>query len=53
MGTRARRKQLITETVSQIQQIRDLLECVWPAASDTARRPLTHSPAGPGVDMAV
>jgi transposase len=35
----ARREQLITEAVSQIQQIRDLLECVWPAALDTARQP--------------
>ena len=35
----ARREQLITETGSQIQQMRDLLECVWPAALDTARQP--------------
>ena len=35
----ARREQLITEAVSQIQQIRDLLECVWPAALDTAKQP--------------
>jgi transposase len=35
----ARREQLIVEAVSQIQQIRDLLECVWPAALDTARQP--------------
>ena len=32
----ARREQLITEPVSQVQQIRDLLECVWPAALDAA-----------------
>ena len=37
LGTR--REQLITEAVSQIQQIGDLLECVWPAALDTARQP--------------
>ena len=37
LGTR--RAQLIVDTVSQIQQIRDLLECVWPAALDTARQP--------------
>jgi transposase len=37
LGTR--REQLITEAVSQIQQIRDLLECVWPAALETARQP--------------
>jgi transposase len=37
LGTR--REQLITEAVSQIEQIRDLLECVWPAALDTARQP--------------
>jgi transposase len=35
----ARREQLIVEAVSQIQQIRDLLECVWPAALDTAQQP--------------
>ncbi len=35
----ARREQLITETSSQIQQIRDLLECVWPAALDCAQQP--------------
>ena len=35
----ARREQLITEMVSQIQQIRALLECVWPAALDTAQQP--------------
>jgi len=36
----ARREQLITEAGSHIQQIRALLECVWPAALDTARQPL-------------
>jgi transposase len=35
----ARREQLITDMGSQIQQIRALLECVWPAALDTARQP--------------
>jgi transposase len=35
----ARRDQLIVEMVSQIQQRRALLECVWPAALDTARQP--------------
>jgi transposase len=35
----ARREQLITEAGRQIQQIRALLECVWPAALDTARQP--------------
>jgi hypothetical protein len=37
LGTR--REQLITEAGSQIQQMRNLLECVWPAALDTARQP--------------
>jgi hypothetical protein len=37
LGTR--REQPITEAGSQIQQMRDLLECVWPAALDTARQP--------------
>ena len=35
----SRREQLITDMVSQIQQMRALLECVWPAALDTARQP--------------
>ena len=35
----ARREQLITEIGSQVQQMRDLLECVWPAALDTAQQP--------------
>ena len=35
----ARREELIVANVAQIQQIRDLLECVWPAASETARQP--------------
>src|SRR5215831_13242275 len=37
LGTR--REQLITEAGSQIQQMRDLLECVWPAAFETAQQP--------------
>ena len=35
----ARREQLITEISGQVQQMRDLLECVWPAAFDTAQQP--------------
>lgn len=35
----ARREQLITETTGQVQQMRDLLECVWPAVLDTAQQP--------------
>lgn len=35
----ARREQLVTEMVSQVQQMRALLECVWPAALDTAQQP--------------
>src|ERR1022692_5316183 len=35
----ARREKLVAETVSQVQQMRDLLECVWPAALDAARQP--------------
>ena len=35
----ARREQLIVEAVGHIQQIRALLECVWPASLDTARQP--------------
>jgi len=37
LGTR--RESLITDMVGQIQQIRALLECVWPAALDTANYP--------------
>ena len=35
----ARREQLLTEIGSQLQQMRDLLDCAWPAALDTARQP--------------
>lgn len=35
----ARRERLIAETVAQVQQMRDLLECVWPAALETANWP--------------
>ena len=37
LGTR--REQLITEAGRRIQQMRDLLECGWPAALGTARQP--------------
>ncbi len=37
LGTR--REQLLDEHVSCVQQIRDLLECVWPAAVATAQQP--------------
>ncbi len=36
----ARREQLISDKVAAIQQIRDLLECVWPAALESAAQPL-------------
>ena len=35
----ARREELIVANVAQIQQVRDLLECVWPAALTTAAQP--------------
>lgn len=35
----ARREQLITEINGQLQQMRDLLECVWPAALDCTQQP--------------
>jgi hypothetical protein len=35
----ARREQLIASIVSQVQQIRALLECVWPAALECAQQP--------------
>src|SRR2546421_7796236 len=39
----ARREQLLVESGRQVQQIRALLECVWPAALQTARQPFRHS----------
>ena len=35
----ARREQLIEEHVACVQQVRDLLECVWPAALEAANWP--------------
>ena len=35
----ARREELIDRGVAQVQQVRDLLECVWPAALETAAQP--------------
>jgi transposase len=35
----ARRERLLSDAVAQVQQIRDLLECVWPAALDAAAQP--------------
>jgi transposase len=35
----ARRAQLLAEAGSQVQQMRALLECAWPASLDTARQP--------------
>ena len=35
----ARREQLIVTNVGQVQQVRDLLECVWPAAITAAAQP--------------
>jgi transposase len=35
----ARRERLLSDAVAQVQQIRDLLECVWPAALETAAQP--------------
>src|SRR5437763_1215671 len=35
----ARREQLLVEAGSQVQQLRALLECVWPAALATAQQP--------------
>jgi hypothetical protein len=37
LGTR--REQLVGEHVACVQQVRDLLECVWPAALDAAKQP--------------
>ena len=35
----ARRERLVVDASSQVQQMRDLLECVWPAALETANWP--------------
>jgi transposase len=35
----ARREQLLVEAGSQVQQMRALLECVWPASLETAKQP--------------
>jgi transposase len=34
-----RRARLVADSVSQVQQMRDLLECVWPGVLDAARQP--------------
>ena len=39
LGTR--REQLVEEHVACVQQVRDLLECVWPAALEAAKQPFT------------
>jgi len=39
----ARREQLIEEHVRCVQQVRDLLECVWPAVLDAAKHPFRSS----------
>jgi transposase len=39
----ARRAQLLVESGSQVQQMRALLECAWPAALQTARQPFRSS----------
>jgi transposase len=39
----ARRAQLIVESGRQVQQIRALLECVWPAVLQSARQPFRSS----------
>lgn len=41
LGTR--REDLITANIAQVQQIRDLLECVWPAAIPAAQQPFKSS----------
>jgi transposase len=35
----ARRARLVVESTSQLQQMSDLLECVWPAVLDAAKHP--------------
>jgi transposase len=45
LGTR--REQLITATSSQVQQMRDLLDCVWPAVLDAAQQRSGPQPGSP------
>jgi hypothetical protein len=49
----ARREQLVVEMVSQVQQMRALFECVWPAALEAVQQPFKSQtwapPAEPGV----
>jgi hypothetical protein len=51
LGTR--REQLVVEMVSQVQQMRALFECVWPAALEAAQQPFKSQtgapPAEPGI----
>src|SRR4051794_33746031 len=35
----ARREQLVTDMISHVQQMRDLLECVWPVVLEAAAQP--------------
>jgi len=41
----ARRERLVTESTAHIQQLRDLLECAWPAVLGAAAKPF-ESTAG-------
>ena len=56
-----RRARLVAEQVAQVQQMRDLLECAWPAVLEAARQPfksttwhaaLTVALSHPGGDLA-
>ena len=39
-----RRARLVAEQTAQVQQVRDLLECAWPAVLDAARQPSSAPP---------
>jgi transposase len=43
----ARREQLVADMISHIQQMRDLLGCVWPAVLETAKQPFGPEPGPP------
>ena len=49
----ARREQLLVDAGSQVQQVRALLECVWPAALQTARQPFRSSTWTAGMSIVV
>jgi transposase len=42
-----RRERLVADIARQVQQIRDLVECAWPAALEAVRQPFRSGPGAP------